>query len=191
MSRYEAVVIGCSAGGVQALSTLLSHLPERFPLALLVVQHMAPGGGPMLTDVLSDVSILPVQEAEEKEVVRSSRVYVAPANYHLLVEKKKTFSLSIDEKICFSRPSIDVLFETASEAYDDSLIGVLMTGANEDGSRGLLRIRENGGMAIVQDPETAEVDTMPRSAIELGAAQLVLLLEEIAPMLISLANEKV
>ncbi len=186
MSRYRAVAVGCSAGGVRALSILLSQLPGDFPLPLLVVQHMAPGGGVLLVEGLNRVSPLRVGEAEEKEAVRPGRVYTAPPDYHLLVEKTGRLSLSIDEKVLHSRPSIDILFETAAEAFGKTLIGVLMTGANTDGCNGLLRIRAAGGMTIVEDPDRAEVDIMPRSAVEAGAARCVVPVEGIAARLVSL-----
>lgn len=180
---YKAVVIGASAGGVQALQKVLAPLPVDFTLPILVVQHRWSTPDDFLAFSLNESCRLTVKEAEEKERATAGYVYIAPADYHLLVERDKTLSLSIDAKICYARPSINVLFETAAEAYRSGLIGIILTGANHDGTAGLKRIKEMGGLTIAQDPLTAENAIMPHSAIEGNAVQRVLSLAEIATFL--------
>jgi len=163
---YEAIVIGGSAGGLNALQEILSPLPADFGLPILVVLHRSPSPDDLLTVVLDETCQLMVKEADQDEVIEPGRVYIAPANYHLLVERDRTLALSIDAKVCYSRPSIDVLFETAADVYRSGLIGIILTGANNDGTAGLRRIKKNDGLTIAQDPATAEVKMMPSSAIE-------------------------
>jgi two-component system chemotaxis response regulator CheB len=183
---YEAIVIGTSIGGLKALQELLAPLPDDFALPIIVVQHRPPAPNDFFTFSLNEACQLTVKEAEEKEPVKPGVVYLAPANYHLLVEADKTLSLSIDAKVYYSRPSIDVLFETASEVYRSGLIGVILTGANDDGTIGLKKIKEKGGLAIVQDPTTAEVETMPLSAIRTNSVDKILPPAEIPLFLIQL-----
>lgn len=184
--RYSAVVIGGSAGGVEVLSTLLKKLPDNFDLRILVVQHLHPLGGEYLAEYLDGLCRLPVKEARDKEPVVSGHVYVAPADYHLLVEKEETLALSIDEKVNWARPSIDVLFESAARVFGKKLIAVLLSGANSDGAEGMRLIKQFGGLTIAQDPETAAYPAMPFSAVERGAAEQVLVKEEIADLLVRL-----
>ncbi len=165
MGGDRAVVVGVSAGGLDALKVLLPSIPGDFILPVVIVQHIHPQQDRFFIEYLSRSCLRPVREAEEKEAVAPGVIYFAPANYHLLIEPDRTFSLSIDRKVNFSRPSIDVLFESAAEAYGSGLIGVLLTGASTDGAMGLRRIKERGGMAIVQDPSTAEFPAMPLAAI--------------------------
>ena len=163
--RYEAVVMGASAGGLSALSAVLSALPGDFPLAVAVVLHLGPGSDSFAARHLAGNCALPVKEAEEKEPVAGGTVYVAPPGYHLLVEEKRTFSLSTEEPVIFSRPAIDPLFETAAEAYCEGLVGVILTGASPDGAMGMRRVKTLGGLTVVQDPADAEAEEMPRAAI--------------------------
>lgn len=173
-AKYQAVVGGVSAGGLEALKTLLECLPADFTPALVLVQHMHPQQCDFLVGHLNAICRLPVKEAEEKETIKGGVVYLAPANYHLLVELDRTFSLSTDEKVNYSRPSIDVLFETAAEAYGAELIGIILTGASRDGAAGMRRIKAAAGLTIVQDPETAEFSAMPQAALEETQADHVL-----------------
>ena len=159
------MVIGVSAGGSDALKELLALIPVDFNLAVVIVQHLHPQQDRFFIEYLGESCAIPVLEAEEKGTVSPGVVYFAPANYHLLIESDRTFSLSVDEKVNFSRPSIDVLFETAAETYGPKLIGVVLTGASKDGAAGLRRIKESGGMTIVQDPATAEFPVMPSAAL--------------------------
>ena len=186
--EYQAVVIGASSGGVRVLAQLLGGLRPDFPLPLVIVQHISPDGAETLAHHLGSLSPLPVREAEEKAPVEPGTVYLAPSDYHLLVEKDRTFSLSREERVNYARPSIDVLFEAAAAAYGPRLIGVVLTGANRDGSAGLKAVRERGGLAIVQDPGEAESEAMPRFALELAGADHVATPEGIAALLDGLAG---
>ena len=164
--KYEAIVIGTSAGGLKALVSVLADLPEDFPIPILVVQHLPTTRDSFLVDYLNENIALKVQEAESHECIVNSVVYVAPPNYHMLIEKTGCIVLSVEEKVNFSRPSIDLLFITAAEKFKQNLIGIILTGANSDGSKGLKRIKELGGTTIVQDPDEAEVSAMPNFAIQ-------------------------
>jgi two-component system chemotaxis response regulator CheB len=180
---HELVVIGASWGGIRALTTVLGSLSPTFRPAIAVAQHRGadgPSGG--LADVLGSRTRLPVHEAIDKEPIVPGHVYVAPADYHLLVERG-TLALSTDAPERYSRPSINVLFESAADAYGPEVVGVILTGVGDDGAAGLARIRHRGGVGLVQDPETAERRQMPEAALAAGGAQRVLPLEEIAPFL--------
>jgi two-component system, chemotaxis family, protein-glutamate methylesterase/glutaminase len=179
--NYEAIVIGTSAGGMAALNQLVGQIDQNFDVPVIVVQHLYPNSDDFIARNLNTRSAIPVSEANEKEKICSGHIYVAPANYHLLIEDDRTFSLTIDPKVNFSRPSIDVLFESAAEIFSNRLVGVLLTGANSDGARGLKRIKERGGITIVQDPNTAEVPTMPAAAINLFPVDYILPLGQILP----------
>jgi two-component system chemotaxis response regulator CheB len=180
---YDAVVIGSSTGGLNALRTILVNLKNDFSIPIIVVQHLSPDSENLLVRILDEQSPLRVREAEEKESPEAGCMYIAPPNYHLLIESDKTFTLSIDERVNFSRPSVDVLFETAAEAYRSKLIGIILTGANNDGSNGMKRIKELGGFTIVQDPASAEAPAMPQAALEKTPIDLVLSLDHIAQFL--------
>jgi two-component system chemotaxis response regulator CheB len=179
----EAIVMGASAGGLEALSTILPALPAGFPIPVACVLHMLPGKPSHLVEVLSGRSALAMKEAEDKEPIARATVYFAPPNYHLLIEKQRCFSLSVDDPIHFSRPSIDVLFESAADAYGPALVGVLLTGANEDGAKGIARIKDAGGMTVVQSLETAFVRTMPEAALRATEVDHVLPIGDIGPFL--------
>ena len=187
--KYEAIVIGTSAGGLGTLQKILSKLPSDFALPILVVQHRLPAADQFLSIFLNDVCQLAVKEADNKEIIKPPMVYVAPSNYHLLVERTKTISLTVDPKVKYSRPSIDALFETAAEAYLSKLIGIILTGANNDGTAGLKKIKEHGGLTIAQNPQTAEVSIMPMSAIQANVVDKVLSLTEMAPFLNQISDE--
>ena len=182
--RYEAIVIGVSSGGMNALKVLFSLLPKEFKTPIIIVQHIGSQSENLWIRLLNDKSNLPIKEADEKESIEHGKVYIAPPNYHLLIERNKTFSLTIDERVNYARPSIDVLFESAAEAYKNKLIGVILTGSNNDGSNGLKRIKEYGGLTIVQDPTTAESNYMPASAIAAMQVDFILSLEDIIKLLI-------
>ena len=184
--RYELVAIGASWGGLAAVGDVLSELGPELPVAVVVAQHRA-GSDSALADLLSLRGRLSVGEIEDKESIEPGRVYVAPPDYHVLVEPGH-FALSTDERVQYARPSIDVLFESAADAYGDRVIGVILTGANEDGAAGLARIKERGGYTIVQDPGGAERREMPDAAIAGSTADAVLPLEEIGPRLRELCS---
>jgi two-component system chemotaxis response regulator CheB len=181
--KYRAVVVGASAGGLNALKILLRNLDRNFRMPVIIVQHISPDADNYLVHILNDLKGIRVKEADEKEHPQPGYAYVAPPNYHLMLEPDLSFTLTVDERVNYARPSIDVLFETAANAYRGHLVGVILTGANNDGSLGLRRIKELGGFAIVQDPDTAEVDSMPRAAIQNCKVDKVLSLEEIAVFL--------
>ncbi len=176
--RARVVVIGTSAGGLRALEKILGALPSTYPLPIVVVQHRSKESEAFAT-VMRTMVELPVHEAEDKEPLVAPGVYLAPPDYHLLLEPGR-LALSTDDPVSYSRPSIDVLFESAADAYGPDVVGVLLTGANHDGARGLVRIRAAGGHTIVQDPSTAESPEMPAAGIASGAANRILPLDAIS-----------
>jgi two-component system chemotaxis response regulator CheB len=177
--RILAIAIGGSAGGLAALTILLETLPPTYPIPLLIVQHRGKDTDHLLENVLQEKCLIPIKQADEKEEIKAPGVYIAPPDYHLLIEKNKTCSLSADDYINYSRPSIDVLFETASIAYGDTLVGILLTGTNSDGAKGMQAILNKGGITIAQDPKEALYPSMPEAAIKLGAARHVWSLAQI------------
>jgi two-component system chemotaxis response regulator CheB len=186
----EAVAIGASAGGVEALGILLRRLRRGFAASVLVVIHIPAGNGDLLQKVLAPGCALPVREAEDKESVAPGIVYLAAPGYHLLVEPDRTLALSVDTPVHYARPSIDVLFESAAYAYRQRLLAIVLSGANADGSRGLACVRALGGLAWVQDPATALAATMPESAILAAGADRILSLEAIADALAALPSDR-
>ena len=187
---YEAVVIGVSAGGLEALSRIIPQLPEDYPFSVSIVQHTRKDMDDYLAKHLDGLSRITVKEAEWRELLRPGTVYIAPSGYHLLVEKDKTVALSVDPPVNYAMPSIDVLFESAARVYGPHLIGVILTGANRDGTHGLKKIKEAGGWTIVQEPKTAAVKEMPSSAINNVNVDRVVELKEIGKYLAALAKEQ-
>jgi len=189
MTRPELVVVGTSLGGLNALTTLLRTLPARFRVPIVIVQHRAvsPDGGG-LARLLQEHTRLTVLEAEDKMLLAAGSIYLAPADYHLMIESAGVLALSTDAPVRSARPSIDVLFQTASEAYRDALLGVLLTGASSDGAEGLASVKANGGRAIVEDPATAECRTMPAAALATTAVDYVLPLDRIGDHLVTLVE---
>lgn len=181
--RLRAIVVGASAGGFEALRFLLGKLSVRLRAPIIIVLHSAPVEQSALAQSFSRYSVLPVVEAAERTRVEPGHVYLAPAGYHLLVERNEHFSLSVDERVRYARPSIDVLFESAADTWRAAVAGVVLTGANDDGARGLAAIRAHRGIAIVQSPEDAEVADMPQAALKLAGADHVLKLTEIPTLL--------
>jgi len=185
---YDVIAIGASWGGLDAVGTLLDGIPKEVDQAIVVAQHRsAESSRGVLESLLQRHIGRPVSEPGDKEAIERCHVYVAPANYHLLVEGGH-FALSVDERVQYARPSIDVLFESVAEAYRDRAIGIVLTGANEDGAAGLAAIKRQGGVTIVQDPRTAERRVMPDAAIALSLADAILPLAEIGPYLSSLCQ---
>lgn len=184
---YELIAIGTSLGGLSALKTLLKCIPKAFPAAMAIVQHRHRESDQVLSSFLQQFTVLPVHEVEDKERIQPGHVYFAPADYHLLVECGY-FSLSVDDPVSYARPSIDVLLESVADTYGDRAIGVLLTGANQDGVRGLSKIKSRGGTAIVQDPDTAESPILPKAAIAAVSVDRVLPLTHIAPHLVHLCG---
>lgn len=162
---------------------IIPNLPAGFKPAIIIVQHLHPHQGGFHIQYFQKYTNLKVKEADEKEPIQGGTIYFAPPNYHLLVEDDLTFTLSVDARVNFSRPSIDVLFETAADAFGKNLTGIVLTGANYDGARGLKYIRQKGGTTLVQAPETAEVPSMPQAAIEQAAPDHVIPLNEMTDWL--------
>jgi two-component system chemotaxis response regulator CheB len=184
--RYDVIAIGASWGGLQAVGIVLEGIPAAVDQPIVVAQHRsAESVRGVLESLLQRHSGRPVVEPGDKEPIEPAHVYVAPADYHLLVEDGR-FALSVDARVQFARPSIDVLFESVAEGYRDRAIGIVLTGANADGAAGLAAIKRNGGVAIVQDPATATRKAMPEAAIAASVADAVLPLEEIGPFLLGL-----
>ncbi|MDF0552230.1 chemotaxis protein CheB [Kamptonema sp. UHCC 0994] len=218
--NFEIVVIGTSLGGLQALTTLLGDLPESFPLPVVIVQHRHKNSNNILSDYLQQQISLPVTEAEDKEAIAPGRVYLAPADYHLLIESPcysdfsihesnfkvaiapvldkaeilnrgaPTFALSTEAPVCHARPSIDVLFESAADALGEKVIGIILTGASSDGSKGLAKIKAKGGLTFVQEPDSAECRIMPAAAIAAVEVDWILPLSKIARCLVNLLTIK-
>jgi two-component system chemotaxis response regulator CheB len=186
--KFEAVVIGASAGGLHALSEILKELPVSFPVPVIVIQHRSKEERMLLEQVLQLKCIIQIKQADEKENIMNGTVYFAPADYHLLVEKNRSFSLSSDAPVNFSRPSIDVTFETAAEAFGNELIGIILTGSSKDGAAGIEAIKKRGGITIAQNPVGAQFPFMPQAAINTGSVQYIFELEEIASFLLGIAK---
>ncbi len=185
---YRAVVIGTSAGGLFAVRTLLRELKPDFSLPILLVQHISPRAESNLGMHFKRCCKLVMVEAEDKEPIQNGHMYIAPPNYHMLVEVDGHIALSIDPPVHFSRPSIDVLFESAADYYRNELIGIVLTGANSDGAEGLRYIAENGGKTIVQSVASAESKAMPKAAIEAVDVDHILDLKEIGRFLNTICN---
>lgn len=183
----KIVVIGTSTGGLAALQVLLPSLPESFSWPVVIVQHRSKESGSGLCDFLQRSSRLPVGEPEDKEPIAQGRIYLAPRDYHLLIEKGN-FALSTEAAVFFARPSVDVLFESAAEAYGKNIVGIILTGANGDGARGLAKIKAAGGLTVVQEPATAQAPEMPRAAIAATSIDRILPLCEIASFLNNLCH---
>lgn len=184
----ELVVIGTSLGGLAALEIVLGSLPEYFPLAVAVVQHRGLDSNDVLSLVLQLHCALPVGEPDDKDPIEPGRIYLAPSDYHLLVDRG-SFALSTEPRVSHARPSIDVLFESAASAYGPGLVGVVLTGANSDGAVGLSRIKERGGVTVVQSPATAESAVMPEAAIAASKVDRILTLQEIGAFLLGCAAD--
>jgi two-component system, chemotaxis family, protein-glutamate methylesterase/glutaminase len=184
---FELVVVGASWGGLQALRWLLEGLPDDFPTPLVVAQHRSSDSSDVMVRVLQSHSPLAITEASDKDAIEPGHVYIAPPDYHLLVEPG-SLALSTEGFVHHSRPSIDVAFESAADAYADRLVGVILTGANTDGSAGLKRIRDEGGVTVVQDPATAARPEMPSAAMAAVKGAKVLPLRKIAPFLVEICR---
>jgi two-component system chemotaxis response regulator CheB len=189
MISYSVVGVGTSWGGLAALSKLLRDLPADFGLPVVVVQHRGKDSDRLLAELLQDTTDLKVCEVEDKEPLTPGMVHIAPANYHVLVDDGY-LSLTLDEPVRFSRPSIDVMFASAADTYGPRAIGVVLTGANEDGARGLADIVKRGGLALVQNPRTAEIPIMPQAAVKAVPNAEILELDALAPRLIELSHER-
>jgi two-component system chemotaxis response regulator CheB len=187
--RVDAVVIGGSAGSVEALTTILPAFPASSPVPVVVCVHLPPQRASLLPELFASRCPLPVRETEDKQPLVPG-IWFAPPDYHLLVERGRSFALSADDPVNFSRPSIDVLFESAADVFGASLVAVILTGASEDGARGAKAVRDAGGFVIVQDPRTAEASTMPEAAMRAARPQLVASVGDIAATLGRICNRQ-
>ena len=185
---YELVVVGCSWGGLHALEVILAGLPHDFDTPIAIVQHRRADSDDTMAQLLQRYTKLDVREVEDKDPIEPGTVYVGPPDYHVLVDRGQ-LALSVDEPVQFARPSIDVLFESAASAYGPAAVGVVLTGANADGAAGLARIKERGGVAVVQDPASSVRRAMPDAALAATAADAVLPLAEIPAFLYGLCGE--
>lgn len=186
LPSIEAIVIGASAGGVEALLNILSPLREGFVLPIIVVLHLPDERRSQLVEVFARRVSMPVEEAGDKTHVEAGTLYFATPGYHLSVEQDRSFSLSLEDRVHYSRPSIDFLFESAADAYGSSLAAVLLTGANRDGARGLAQVKHRGGLTIVQDPHEAQVATMPLAALDIHQPDHILPIRGIGRLLAEL-----
>jgi two-component system, chemotaxis family, protein-glutamate methylesterase/glutaminase len=182
MENARLVVMGVSLGGLSALQVILGELPPDFPVPIAVVQHRNKESKDIMLRVLRHYSRLSLREPQDKEPISAGCVYIAPPDYHLMVDGEN-FSLSTDPPVSYARPSIDVLFESAADVFGAGVIGVIMTGANHDGAAGAARIKLEGGIVLAQDPKEAECPVMPEAAIRMTEVDSVLKLAEIAPAL--------
>jgi two-component system, chemotaxis family, protein-glutamate methylesterase/glutaminase len=181
--RIRAIVIGASAGGVEALAVLLPALPANLAASVLVVLHLPRERPSLLVEIFAPRCARPVREAQDKEPIEPGTVYFAPPDYHVLVDEGPHLALSIDDAVHFSRPSIDVLFESAADVFGPHLLGIILTGASRDGASGLDAVRRAGGVTVVQDPGDAQVRLMVEAALERGPVDFILTLAQIADLL--------
>jgi two-component system chemotaxis response regulator CheB len=187
---FSAIAIGVSAGGLHALIHLFGSLPKDYPLPIIVVQHRGKDHKILLEEILQTKCLLKVKQADEKENIEPGYIYIAPPDYHLLIEQNRTFSLTSDRLVKHSRPSIDLLFTTAAEVYKNELIGIILTGASSDGAEGILNIKREGGYTIAQEPKTAEYPYMPQASIAIGAIHDILTLDQIKVYLMQLYERR-
>jgi two-component system chemotaxis response regulator CheB len=188
-ARVDAVVLGASAGAVDALSVILPALPASLAVPMIIVVHVPASRPSLLVELFAPKCQLPVREAEDKLAVAPGTVWFAPPGYHLLIERERTFALSLEEPVNHSRPSIDVLFESAADVYESRLLAMVLTGANQDGSAGAERVQALGGLVAVQDPSTAHVATMPELAIGRTKPDKIGTLQELAAYAVAQCTE--
>jgi two-component system chemotaxis response regulator CheB len=184
----EAIVVGASAGGVEALLSIFSELPEGFGLPIIAVLHLPDERRSQLAEVFARRLCIPVREAQDKEVIEVGTLYFAGPGYHLSVEQDRSLSLSQEDRVFHSRPAIDYLFSSAADAYGNRLLAILLTGANQDGARGLAYVKQSGGTTVVQDPKEARIAVMPLAALALHTPDYILTLSRIGSLLASLEN---
>lgn len=187
--KYELIVIGGSAGSIDAVLKILKSLREDFSIPIIIVLHRKASHEEYFVSIFQKKTALKVKEAEGREKIEPGVIYVVPSDYHLLIEDDKTLTLDVSEKVNYSRPSIDITLECAADVFKDRLIGIILTGANADGAKGLAKIKSKKGFAIVQNPETAEVATMPKEAIKSTAVDHILDLEDIGQLLNTMDSE--
>jgi len=186
MSAIQMIAIGSSAGGIDILKKILIRLPKGFIPSIIVVQHIGAESHQTLAQFFSELCQIPVKEAEDKEKIDGGTVYFAPSGYHLLVEENQSFALNLDPLVNFARPSIDVLMETAAAAFGEKMMGVILTGANQDGAAGIKKIGEMGGITVAQDPLEAAYSAMPQAAIDIAELDYILTSEKIVDLIAGL-----
>lgn len=186
--KYKAIVVGVSAGGMEALKAVLTPLRKNLGVPIVIVQHTGPDSDDFLACYLNKLCNIEVKEAGDKENIKSGVAYIAPANYHVLIEDDHSIALSVEPKVNYARPSVDVLFESAADVYAESLIGIVLTGANNDGAAGLKKIKDFGGLTLVQCPDEAEASSMPSAALEAVDVDYVLKLKDIGPFINKVNN---
>lgn len=184
--KIQVIVIGSSAGGIEVLKKILTLIPRSFSCSVVVVQHIGTEISQTLSQFFSEICQIPVKEAEDKVKIESGTIYFAPAGYHLLIETEGSFALNLDPVVNYARPSIDVLMETAAIAFGDKLLGIILTGANQDGAEGLRQISRHKGLTVVQDPSEATFPTMPLAALEIAPVDYILKSQEIADLIAGL-----
>ena len=187
-NHFKVILIGGSAGSLDVLMKVLPRLPEKINFALVLVLHRKGGGDTILEELIALKTTIPVITVDDKTPMQPGFIYIAPSDYHLLFEKNRLLALDASEKINFSRPSIDVSFESAAESYAHDVIAILLSGANADGTNGLQAVKEHGGLIAVQNPETAEMDYMPRYAIQNLAPDYILEIDGILELLFRFNN---
>ena len=188
MKKPELIILAGSAGSFQVIFKLINALPANFLVSILIVIHRGKTANHNIEDLWNNASKILVKEINDKDEIKKSTIYLCPPDYHLLIEKEKVFSLDVSEPIMFSRPSIDLTMQSASAVYKDKLLAILFSGANRDGAKGMLEVKNQGGETIVQNPEEAEVETMPLAAISLNACTQILKIKEIENLLLSLVG---
>lgn len=181
--KIEAILIGCSAGGLEALDFLFQDLPATYPLPIIICLHLAKDAGQYLSNYFSKSTTLPVHEAQDTQQIQAGNIYFAPGGYHLMIEANKTFSLDVGEKVNFARPSIDVLLETAAAVFKDTALACILTGSNKDGAKGAEAICRQGGLVLVEDPIHAAFPIMPTAVIDNKSYHAILSLIEIRNVL--------
>lgn len=186
--RIDAIVVGASAGAIEALGHLLPALPADLGVPVVIVVHLPPRRPSLLVSIFETRCALPIREPQDKDPVVAGHIYFAPPDYHLLIEADRTFALSVEEPVNFSRPSIDVLIESAAVVYGARLLALILTGASRDGASGAAQVRRAGGLVAVQDPNSAEAQIMPRAAIESARPQLIGSLPELAAFVVRTAR---
>lgn len=185
MRKPELIILAGSAGSFQIIFKLIKALPAQFQIPILIILHRGKSSNHKIESVWNNACKIPVREINDKDEIKKATVYLCPPDYHIFIEKEKVFSLDVSEPILFSRPSIDLTMQSAAEVYKDKLLAVLFSGANHDGAAGMLEIKNQGGETIVQNPEEAEVSTMPLAALSLNASTQTLKIKEIETLLLS------
>lgn len=186
--KVDAIVIGGSAGSLELILSIVGALPASTRTTIIIIVHRKNDSESLLEDLIKSRTSLRVREVEDKDPLRPSTIYIAPPDYHLLFESRKEFSLDMTAKVQYSRPSIDVSFESAASVFKDSLAGLLLSGANADGTAGLISIASNGGLVLVQDPSTAEVDYMPQHALSNAKVDFVVAANDLPAFIVSICN---